>query len=178
MNDIRDSLWVPWHQGQLGWTILKSQKRLQIPRDLNKLTSFFDQSQLCLNSVFIEWGLSGSLGARQLASPSSPPHTRHFSLHLSVCAVLCLVAQLCLTLCNPMDCSPPSSSDHEIISARTLEWVSVSGDLPDPAAEPTSPCLLRWQAASFTAEPLCYFQLLFFMGKLKFGNDNPTRVGI
>ena len=26
--------------------------------------------------------------------------------------VLCLAAQLCLTLCNPMDCSPPVSSVH------------------------------------------------------------------
>ena len=29
------------------------------------------------------------------------------------CAVLCLVTQLCLTLCDPMDCSPPGSSVHE-----------------------------------------------------------------
>ena len=28
------------------------------------------------------------------------------------CAVFCLVAQSCLTLCNPMDCSPPGSSVH------------------------------------------------------------------
>ena len=28
------------------------------------------------------------------------------------CAVLCLVAQSCPTLCDPMDCSPPGSSDH------------------------------------------------------------------
>ena len=28
------------------------------------------------------------------------------------CAVLCLVAQSCLTLCDPMDCSPPGSSVH------------------------------------------------------------------
>ena len=27
-------------------------------------------------------------------------------------AVLCLVSQLCLTLCDPMDCSPPGSSVH------------------------------------------------------------------
>ena len=27
-------------------------------------------------------------------------------------AVLCLVAQSCLTLCDPMDCSPPGSSVH------------------------------------------------------------------
>ena len=31
---------------------------------------------------------------------------------INVCA-LCLVAQLCLTLCDPMDCSPPSSFVHE-----------------------------------------------------------------
>ena len=29
------------------------------------------------------------------------------------CAVLCLVTQSCLTLCNPMDYSPPGSSVHE-----------------------------------------------------------------
>ena len=40
-----------------------------------------------------------------------------------VCAV-CSVAQSCLTLCNPMDCSPPSSSAHGILQARTLEWVA------------------------------------------------------
>ena len=28
------------------------------------------------------------------------------------CAVLCLVAQACPTLCGPMDCSPPGSSVH------------------------------------------------------------------
>ena len=29
-----------------------------------------------------------------------------------ICAVLCLVTQLCLTLCSPMDCSLPGSSVH------------------------------------------------------------------
>ena len=32
--------------------------------------------------------------------------------------MLVLVAQLCLTLCNPMDCSPPGSSVHEIFHAK------------------------------------------------------------
>ena len=36
-----------------------------------------------------------------------------------------LVAQLCLTLYYPMDCSPPSSSVHRIFQARILEWVSI-----------------------------------------------------
>ena len=36
------------------------------------------------------------------------------------------VAQSCLTLCNPVDCSPPGSSVHRILQARILEWVAIS----------------------------------------------------
>ena len=36
------------------------------------------------------------------------------------------VAQLCPTLCNPMDCSLPGSSIHGILQARILEWVAIS----------------------------------------------------
>ena len=35
-------------------------------------------------------------------------------------------AQLCLTLCDPMDCSPPGSSVRGIFQARVLEWVASS----------------------------------------------------
>ena len=38
--------------------------------------------------------------------------------------VLCSVAQSCPTLCDPMDCSPPSYSVHGILQARLLEWVA------------------------------------------------------
>ena len=33
--------------------------------------------------------------------------------------------QSCLTLCNPMDSSPPGSSAHGILQGRTLEWVAM-----------------------------------------------------
>ena len=36
------------------------------------------------------------------------------------------VAQSCLTLCDPMDCSPPGSSIHGILQARILEWAAIS----------------------------------------------------
>ena len=36
------------------------------------------------------------------------------------------VAQLCPTLCSPMDCRPPGSSIHGLFQARVLEWVAVS----------------------------------------------------
>ena len=41
-------------------------------------------------------------------------------------SLLLLVAQSCLTLCDPVDCSPPGSSVHGILQARTLEWVAIS----------------------------------------------------
>ena len=34
--------------------------------------------------------------------------------------------QACLTLRDPMDCSPPGSSVHRILQARVLEWVAIS----------------------------------------------------
>ena len=34
--------------------------------------------------------------------------------------------QSCLTLCDPMDCSPPGSSVHGILQARILEWAAIS----------------------------------------------------
>ena len=36
------------------------------------------------------------------------------------------VAQLCPTLCDPMDSSQPSSSIHGIFQARILVWVAVA----------------------------------------------------
>ena len=36
-----------------------------------------------------------------------------------------LVAQSCLTLCDPTDCSLPGSSVHGILEAGILEWVAM-----------------------------------------------------
>ena len=36
------------------------------------------------------------------------------------------VVQLCLALCDPMDCSLPGSSVHDISQTRILEWVTLS----------------------------------------------------
>ena len=63
-----------------------------------------------------------------------------------------LVTQLCMTLCDPMDCSPPGSSVHGILQVRILEWVGFPspGALPNPGIEPRSPAL---QADSLLTEP-------------------------
>jgi len=36
-----------------------------------------------------------------------------------------LVAQLCPTLCDPVNCSPPDSSVHGILQAKILKWVAI-----------------------------------------------------
>ena len=48
---------------------------------------------------------------------------------LDTSQVICLlseVAQSCLTLCDPMNCSLPGSSVHGILQAVVLEWIAIS----------------------------------------------------
>ena len=47
----------------------------------------------------------------------------NLALWFSIWRCCCLVAKLCPTLCNPMDCSPPSSFVHRIFQVRILELV-------------------------------------------------------
>ena len=54
---------------------------------------------------------------------------------VSVSVSVYLHAQLCPTLCDPMDCSWPGSSVRGILQARIEEWVAISfskdlGDFP------------------------------------------------
>ena len=59
--------------------------------------------------------------------------------------------QLCPTLCDPVDSSPPGSSVHGILQARILEWVAISFSRRSSLEiEPRSPTL---QADSLSPEP-------------------------
>ena len=44
------------------------------------------------------------------------------TINQGMCCVMLL--QSCLTLCDPMDCSPPGSSVHGILQARIMEWIA------------------------------------------------------
>ena len=61
------------------------------------------------------WGLNDS-GEKE--------HSFSAGLSLDVLHA-CSVTQLCLTLCDPMSCSLPGSSVHEILQARILGWVAM-----------------------------------------------------
>ena len=64
------------------------------------------------DSFSMEWGWLGECFQDDLSA-------LHFLL-------LRVHAQSCPTVCDPMDCSPPGSSVHGILQARTLEWVAIS----------------------------------------------------
>ena len=84
------------------------------------------------------------------------------------CCVLCICAQLCPTLCGPMDCSPPGSSVHGIFQVSILEWVPMSSSrgssqLRDQAWDSRVSCIGRqslyhhctiWEVWTKKVEPL------------------------
>ena len=77
--------------------------------------------------------------------------TTHVFSILYTCAGLCLIAQSCPTLCNPIDCSPPGSSVYGIFQARILEWVAISFSGGSSCPRDQTPhllSLLHWQAGS------------------------------
>ena len=76
--------------------------------------------------------------------PASPPPLFFSFPYLGqglFLSCMCFSHQSCLTLCDPMDCSPLGFSVHGIFQARILEWVAIpcSKGIPDPGTEPLSP---------------------------------------
>ena len=80
-----------------------------------------------------------------LLSPSPCKHLGFYLFHTCIVSFLCTciiifpgcwallyycfiseVAQSCLTLCDPMDCSLPGSSIHGIFQAKVLEWGAIA----------------------------------------------------
>ena len=78
-----------------------------------------------------------------------------------------MVTKLCLTLCNPMDGSPPCYSVHGILQARILEWVAIpfSRGSSQPRDRTHVSCLA---GRFFTTEPpgrhptMLYLKIFFF----------------
>ena len=110
-------------------------------------TLFFGHSNQC--SVVSHWFISHHMMTYDVEHLSFPPRFTEIQLVDNVCkfninnvmiwymcilwndyhnkaAVLCLVAQSCLTLCDPVDCSLPGSSVHGIFQASIKDWVVIS----------------------------------------------------
>ena len=135
-------------QTQVHWVMIPSNHPILKPlrRKVYNFACMLSRGQIC--DLYIDCSLPGSsvhgiLQARTLdwvAMPSSRGsspqrygtrllcllHWQAGSLPLAPHKTLCvLVAQLCLTLCDPTDCSPPGSNVLGIFQARILEWVAI-----------------------------------------------------
>ena len=64
-----------------------------------------------------------------------------------------LVTQSCLTLCNPMDYSPPSSSAHGTVKVGILEWAAMHSSRGLFLTQGPNPALRHWQVDSLLSEP-------------------------
>ena len=80
-------------------------------------------------------------------------HTYSFFLKFfsHMCAVLCLIAQLCPTVCDSMDCSLPDSSIHGNSPGKNTGvgcHALLQGIFPTQWLNPCLLCLLNWQPGS------------------------------
>ena len=62
--------------------------------------------------------------------------------------------KLCLTLCDPVDCSPPGSSVHGILQARILGWVAIFSSRRSSPPRDWTWVILDWQADSLLKSPV------------------------
>ena len=89
----------------------------QQPQMSLKISSVYKQ-HILRNLVYIRRWVSETNQSPSVPSCGADPGG------VLVCFMLSCLS--CVQLCDPMDCSPPGSSIHEIFQVRTLEWVAIS----------------------------------------------------
>ena len=89
-----------------------------------------------------------------------------FFLRLHEC-VRAKSLQLCPTLCNPMDCSPPGSSVHGILQARTLEWVAMPSYRGSSQPESLTSPALAGSSLPLVPPGKPYDHIVFHVGWIK-----------
>ena len=68
------------------------------------------------------------------------------------------VAESCLTLCDPMDCSLPGPSVHGVLQARILEWVAIPFSRKGWERAPTKPAQLERLVGAESKEACSLFE--------------------
>ena len=76
-----------------------------------------------LKKIFVEAHIEGLLSRAPL---SLEKNRNSFLVYFLPVMCVRLFAQSCPTLCDPLDCSLPSSSVHEVLQASIVEWIAIS----------------------------------------------------
>ena len=87
--------------------------------------------------------------------------------------------QSCLTLCNPMNYSPPGFSVHGLLSARIVDWVALlQGIFPTQGSNPHLLSLLHLQTGSLPLAPprFCRRTQKYYVYSLKINQDSAPRL--
>ena len=101
--------------------------------------------------VIFSWCLVHSVKRLSVAGPPAQRMSWHLALYRPMhssrfinTACMCAKSlQSCLTLCHPMDYSPPGSSVHGILQARILEWVTMPSSRGIFPTQGSNLCLLH-----------------------------------
>ena len=90
------------------------------------------------------WKVQGLSQSSRAGSASRSPERNRKRKAVSLCEPVCLVAQSCLTLCDPVNCHPPDSSVHGDFPGKNTEAVAMpsSRGPPQPGIQARSPA---WQ---------------------------------
>ena len=100
-------------------------------------------------------GPAAFLQSVNLAGPPPPPTSGFLPKTSQKVVRVCSITQLCLTLCNSMDCSPPGSSVHGIL--RQTHWSGCHFFLQGILTQGSNPFLLHvlhWRADSLPVHHL------------------------
>ena len=120
------TFYLSLHQGLFKWVSSLHQVAKVLEFQYSCNYSYFKQTiililyLLLLLVAYTHWVVGIALAFSQ----AFYTFTRLLLTTPSVCAYK-LLLQLCLTLCDPMDCGSPGSSVHGILQARILEWVAM-----------------------------------------------------
>ena len=139
-TELRTDSCYRWMEGWLWECISTSSKRLVRLQTLNNVVHVTPTSLVCVPpfsgpppfSCLQSFPASGSFLKSQLFASggqsigaSASASVGYYCSAKGLTYNVLVLTQLYLTLCDPMDCSPPDSSVHEIFQARILEWIAI-----------------------------------------------------
>ena len=112
---------LPWSSTVYGrWDWQRGQARIYSQKEWPRLWGRGGRTCFVEKKPFRERSLRwAERGSEQRSEPSASGQL------LQEVHCCCLVAQLCSTLCNAMDCSLPDSSLRGILQTKILEWVAM-----------------------------------------------------
>ena len=105
-----NSMWLAWCRAQ-AWQYLPPVSTKDAQNSLR---------------LVLEWSLLTSWSTHGPSNPNTPFKVQSLEPGFSAAAAAAALLQLCPTLCDPIDGSPPGSPVPGILQARTLEWVAIS----------------------------------------------------